>query len=230
MKLVNQCSFDVIENITNDKRPLIILFHGFGADCRDLAPLSQVTPNASSYNWVFPDGPVSVPLGFGMVGKAWFSIDMMKLEQRLRSGLSESPYQDKAPDGFFEIAEKLIPLVEFYQQRFEHVYLGGFSQGSMIATEVALDSRIKAEGLIVLSGALVAKEHLEKKLGQKPQLPIFQSHGENDPILPFPQARTLSQIFSKEGRKHRFISFQGGHEIPANVLSELSAFIKGLQE
>ena len=42
----------------------IVLFHGYGADAADLAPLAREIRLSRPARWVFPDAPLGPELGF----------------------------------------------------------------------------------------------------------------------------------------------------------------------
>src|SRR5687768_15305080 len=66
----------VIEFPATEGAPVVVCFHGYGADAADLAPLAMELDLPGPARWVFPDAPLE--LGFG--GKAWFPIDERRLE------------------------------------------------------------------------------------------------------------------------------------------------------
>jgi len=53
----------------------IILFHGFGAGAMDLVPLSGVYKQRPRPTWLFPNGPLEIPIMPGYNGRAWFPVD-----------------------------------------------------------------------------------------------------------------------------------------------------------
>src|SRR4051812_1591446 len=64
----------------------IVIFHGYGADCHDLASLGQVIEAPLGSHWVFPNAPIQIPIGPGFFGRAWFNIDIQAYERALRTG------------------------------------------------------------------------------------------------------------------------------------------------
>ena len=56
-------------------------------------------------------------------------------------------------------------------------------------------------------------------------LPVFQSHGTLDDILPHIGAEHLRDALIQSGLAVEWQSFRGGHEIPEPVLQRLSGFI-----
>ena len=106
------------------------------------------------------------------------------------------------------------------------IILGGFSQGSMITTDVALKMDQPPGGLIVMSGTLVCEEVWRKLAQKRGVMKIFQGHGRSDPLLSFNAAERLKKLFVEAGLDHKFLPFDGFHEIPEEVLLHTSKFIK----
>ncbi|MFW5689640.1 MAG: alpha/beta hydrolase, partial [Spirochaetota bacterium] len=108
--------------------------------------------------------------------------------------------------------------------------LGGFSQGSMVAVEAVLSAGVRPAGLIILSGALVARERWARLLREHEELvrglPVFQSHGLDDPILPIAGARALGALLEEHGARREFTTFAGGHAIPAQAVEHASAWLE----
>ena len=55
--------------------PLVVLLHGFGAPGDDLVPLSEYLDAPTGTRFLFPEAPISIPMGFGD-SRAWWMIDM----------------------------------------------------------------------------------------------------------------------------------------------------------
>jgi phospholipase/carboxylesterase len=56
-------------------------------------------------------------------------------------------------------------------------------------------------------------------------LPVFMSHGRTDNILPFDLAERLHADLVAAGLVVMFVPFDGGHEIPEEVVTALGAFL-----
>jgi phospholipase/carboxylesterase len=54
---------------------------------------------------------------------------------------------------------------------------------------------------------------------------VFQSHGTQDPLLPFVMAERLRDELMKAGLSVEWRSFRGGHEIPEPIVHQMSAFM-----
>ena len=103
--------------------------------------------------------------------------------------------------------------------------LGGFSQGAMLACDVALRTARPLAALVMLSGTLLARDAWLPAMGARNTLPIFQSHGRQDPLLPFAAAERLRDAWHDAGAHVDWIEFNGGHEIPYGVLEGLGSFL-----
>ena len=126
----------------DSSKPKLVMFHGYGADAYDLYALAQHIDPKENYNWVFPNGPLEVPIGPGFFGRAWFPIDMSAHEEAACEGRGVD-YSKKRPPGVDKVASKALEfLKEINFQPSEHI-LGGFSQGSMmcVAVEILKDLR-----------------------------------------------------------------------------------------
>jgi phospholipase/carboxylesterase len=105
------------------------------------------------------------------------------------------------------------------------IVLGGFSQGAMLACDVALRSDRPLGGLVLLSATFLCRSIWLKHMAARRDLPVFQSHGRSDPLLPFSLAADLHGALSSAGLSVDWLPFDGGHEIPPAVLAGASAFL-----
>jgi phospholipase/carboxylesterase len=72
----------------------------------------------------------------------------------------------------------------------------------------------------------IAEAEWTPRLERRRGLPVFQSHGRADPILPYPTAELLRDRLEAAGLEVDFHSFAGGHGIPRDVLQKLGAFLR----
>jgi phospholipase/carboxylesterase len=211
--------------------PLVVLLHGFGAPGDDLVPLWRVMRVPRETRFVFPAAPLDLPMMPG--ARAWWHIDMMELQGAIARG-DVRDLSAEEPDGLTEARDKmralLVGLVATYAP--SKLVLGGFSQGSMLALDVALHaaegSGRKCDALVVLSGTLLAEKVWVPRMKTLAGVPIFQSHGSSDPILPFSLAERLHEELSSAGARVTFVPFRGAHEIPEPVLDKLGVFLSGV--
>jgi phospholipase/carboxylesterase len=107
--------------------------------------------------------------------------------------------------------------------------LGGFSQGAMLACDVALHLPRPPAALVLLSGAPITLATWTPLLPRLAGVPTFQSHGRADALLSFAAAETLADRLRAAGARLEWVPFAGGHEIPRAVLSALASFLSRLR-
>jgi phospholipase/carboxylesterase len=210
-----------------DGGPLVVFFHGYGADAWDLAPLSHEL-EVEGATWVFPNGTLEVPIGPGWTGRAWFQIDIAALEAAMALGQHRdlSSLRPAEMDKVLLEVQKLFQVLE--PESYSRVIVGGFSQGAMLTAELVLSTPMKVDGVVLLSGPLLDQANWRAKAKARPPVPFFQAHGTQDALLSFGGAQKLEQLLREAGWKGHLRAFRGGHEIPFQVLMELKAFIQGL--
>lgn len=207
--------------------PVVVLLHGFGAPGHDLVDLGGALPVGREVRYVFPQAPLLHGAGYGE-GRAWWMLDMEALERRARG--EKIDRSGETPDGLAEVRAQMLELLSVVESKLgvtrSQIVLGGFSQGSMVACDVALHSEPDVAGLALLSSTLIAKALWEGRMASHRQLPILQSHGEQDPLLPYEDALRLRDLWQAAGAKVQFVGFRGAHEIPMPALHALTQFIQ----
>jgi phospholipase/carboxylesterase len=208
--------------------PVVVLLHGFGAPGDDLISLWHVLDAPGGTRFVFPEGPLSLSLGFGE-SRAWWMIDMERLNRDIAAGRLRDLSRD-VPKGLAEARQRLIVLLDEVERRLganpKKTILGGFSQGAMLSCDVALRTDRPLAALVLMSGTLLAKEEWVPLMPKRKGLRVLQSHGKADPLLPFSLAEQLRDLLSQAGLAVEWVSFRGGHEIPEAVLTRLGNFIR----
>lgn len=209
----------------NTKGPCIVFFHGYGADAQDLAGLTPYLKVPDSATLMFPNGPLKVPIGAGFDGRAWCHINIRDFEESLSQGKVRD-LSGSRPEGMTQVRDQVKGLVEELYSKHSQVFLGGFSQGSMLAVELALFMKQKPNGIIILSGNLVDAKSWQQWAPTAKGVPFFMSHGTNDAILGFPGAEALEQMLTKAGLEGQMMSFRGGHEIPPKIIESMNSFLR----
>jgi phospholipase/carboxylesterase len=200
---------------------VVVLLHGFGAPGTDLVPLAHVLSVPPDTAFVFPAAPLTMPAFFGGDSRAWWMIDMARLEADLAAGRPRDR-SDETPEGISKprtmVMTMLDDLAAEHGVTSDRIVLGGFSQGSMIACDVALRSERPLAGLIVWSGTLLSAADWRAGMSRRAGLRVVQSHGETDPLLPFFLAEKLRDELRDNGIIVKWTAFAGGHEIPPAVI------------
>ena len=207
--------------------PLVVLLHGFGAPGDDLVSLADVLHVPASTRFVFPEGPLSLSFG-PSDARAWWLIDMARIAADRAAGRVRDLSQD-IPKGLAPARENMLAVLKEVEQKFgadrRKTILGGFSQGAMLSCDLMFRTLQPYAGLIQLSGTLFAKQEWAPLLQKRKGLPVFQSHGMQDEVLPYVGAERLRDTLTHAGLLVEWHSFRGGHEIPRPVLHRLGLFI-----
>lgn len=212
-----------IEFAAPQDAPVVVLFHGYGANGADLAPLASEMSLAKPARWVFPDAPLALDFG----GLAWFAIDVAAIEEAQRTGKAVD-WADAAPPGFDAARESAAEFLEALGAPPSQVVLGGFSQGSMLAVDLALRAQDAPRGLAVLSGNLILQKEWRELAPRRKGLKFFQSHGIADPVLGYQGARRLEKLLREGGLDGKLLSFEGGHAIPPEAAEALARWLDAL--
>ena len=202
----------------------IVLFHGFGADYNDLVPLAEMLGLRQDTTWYFPNGMQEVIMGPGMAGRAWFQIDMSRIEQAMVKG-QHFDLSTHRPSGLDRARDRVGTFYSDICSRHDEVILGGFSQGAMLSTELAFTQSRKPDGLVLMSGALIDEANWKKWATSCRGVRFIQSHGKNDVILGYQFAERLYDLLLEAGLEGEFVPFSGGHEIPPKVISKIAEFL-----
>ncbi len=224
--LASIAGLECLEVLGKDHDSAVIMLHGYGANMHDLYPLWELW-HKDGLNWFFPNGPHSLNMGF-YEGRAWFHIDVEALERAIREGRSRD-LKVSVPLNFDDTLNRLELFILEVAKTHKKIILGGFSQGAMCSSHLAMRGSLPIDGLILLSGALVAQEKCPNSMGSsRSGIPFYQSHGTKDPILSLEGARDLEDKLHSLQFKGSLHPFTGGHEIPTMVIKDVKDFLNQL--
>lgn len=221
---------DVLEVPGDPQGPTVLLFHGYGADAEDLLGLTSAFENTKvKPTFFFPTGPLDVPISPGYVGKGWFPINVEILKIAIHEEHPEEALQ-AFPTEFSQIRGLCQNFISSLNVDLSKLYIGGFSQGAIIATEIALHAPQNVGALFIFSGMLVNEKVWRKQAQFHKGTPFFQSHGQHDSLLPFAKAKALETLLLESGWKGKLHAFHGGHEIPESILNQVTLFFQAKME
>jgi len=138
--------------------PVVILLHGYGAPGDDLVPLAPALSAVPGTRFLFPAAPLSLEPAFP-AARAWWHVDWEARERQIRTTGSIDLSGD-VPDGLPAARAWVSGLLDNLSAVLEvpgPVILGGFSQGAMLACDVALHAPTPLVGLVLMSPTLVAQ-------------------------------------------------------------------------
>lgn len=215
----------------------VILCHGYGAPGDDLVSLAEAFAGLldleHGLRFVFPAAPLQPPEFAPFGGRAWWEINMAALLAATESA-SFSQVHDSVPPGIDAATERLVDCVAAVLAGLgerPRYALGGFSQGAMLTMHTAVSGRVPAPDLLLqLSGTVICETVWRAGLqaGRLSETEVIQSHGRQDPVLPYSSAETLRELVKGHCQRHTFIPFQGPHTIPLEAVAEAAVSLNRL--
>lgn len=224
-KLQKRADLSFLEADTNPEAPLLgFMFHGYGADAYDLRSLADVLTSKQEIHWVFPQGIMDVPIGPGWTGRAWWPVDIDALQKANMTGQPKD-LSDSTPPTLPAVREKVQKFIESFGVPWSRIVLGGFSQGSMLATDLFLHAPENPAGLLIFSGALINKAEWRELAPRRKGCPYFICHGKSDMVLSHKGAAQLESTLNAGGMKGSLFSFEGSHEIPMAAIQKANTYL-----
>ena len=207
----------VKESSYKDKpSPLLVMVHGYGSNEDDLFSFARVLPMQLTI--ISIRGPISVQ---GM-GYAWYDISFDSFGNK-------SYNQSQAIESRDKIIKCIDLCVETYNIDNKNISLMGFSQGAILINAIAITYPKKVKNVISLSGG-IDPNILKPSLDYLNKINFYISHGTQDVVLPFNEAKESLKILNENKITYTFESFPVGHGVcPENFKSMLSWFEKKLR-
>lgn len=168
-------------SIKEKRPPVLVILHGYGANEEDLFELSRGFDGR--FKTFCPRAPQVLQEG----SYAWY-----KLERNGRGGFSYDYKQVK------DIREKLFKWIASTCREQEldsnRVFILGFSQGAMLAYDMALSHPSGIKGILALSGKLLPESRpLKPGPDALKKLAVFIGHGDQDLLIPQAEAEQAEQ-------------------------------------
>ena len=189
--------------------PLLLLLHGYGSNEEDLIGLA---PHLDARLFcVSARAPYEMDFG----SFAWFNIDMGP--EGVRFDFAQ------AMQSLVQIYALVDALVEEYQP--PSVYIAGFSQGASMALSAVLKKPQAFAGAIALSG-VCGPEMMPEDPASVRGLPVFMSHGRQDPVIPIAQARASKEMLDPLALDLLYSEYDMPHAIDQPCLVDLATWLE----
>ena len=183
----------------------LVLLHGRGADQDDLYGLLGMLDPGARLLGVTPGAPLT---GIAPGGRHWYRVP--------RVGY---PDPETFAAAYAELTGFLDGLLGGYGIRWERTVIGGFSMGAVMSYAVALGPRRPAPAAVLaFSGFIPTVEGWEPDFAGREHLPVFITHGSQDPVIEVGFGRRAHATLQAAGLPVEYLETDVPHAIaPAAV-------------
>ena len=184
--------------------------HGYGSNMSDLVPLVPMISTEGCL-FAFPNAPIRLDFGMGMVGYAWSA----PLEADFdAAGRAESLLETMVED-----------VTSRYGVEEGRVVIGGFSQGGMMALRHGLRHPDRFPGIVALSSRLPPQDRPagggDATRGQR----VFIAHGIFDDVISVQEGRSAHDVLSRGGYPAEYHEYEMAHQIIPEVMADLAFWL-----
>ncbi len=172
--------------------PTLLLLHGYGATAKDWLPFTKTIEAPRHMRFVFPEAPEQTsppdgPLG----GRAWWRLD---LEDHVPRGARLPDLAATHPPGLDDVMARVRALLRRLRRSpGGPIVLGGFSQGAMVACDVAFTTGEPIAALVItLSGNACRRGGLAARPREPPRPARFRLARARRPDAALRGRRSLS--------------------------------------
>jgi phospholipase/carboxylesterase len=202
-----------------DGPPSLVLLHGYGSNAGDWLQFEHKLQVPGDGRLVFPQGALRGPNG----ARGWW---WLNIDGHTPPGQRYPDFSTANPAGL-KVASALVRKLLVNVPR--PIVLGGFSQGAMLSAEIAFQTDQDLAALVLLSGTTVNEAAWAERFPGRRRLPIFIAHGRQDGVLPFATMERFQERLKATGLNVTWYPFDGGHDIPDQVITALNAFLAGVR-
>lgn len=198
----------------------IIWLHGLGSDGHDFESIVPALLLDAKHKWrfIFPHAPQRpVTVNGGMMMRAWYDIYDMTLERKVdMSNINESCSQVAAL-----INEQIAKGIDA-----SRIVLAGFSQGGVIAYQLAITSSHKLAGIMALSTYLADKSDVPYAAEcHNGATPFLINHGTQDPVVALKLAEDAQHILINHGFNVGYHTYNMAHSVCPEQIEDISAWL-----
>jgi phospholipase/carboxylesterase len=190
----------------------LVLLHGRGTHERDLAPLVDMLDPEQRLVGVTPRAPLMLPPG----GYHWY-----------RSVGIPTPDAETFHGSMNLVSGWLDALLAEYELVYDHLVLGGFSQGAVMSYALGLGAgRPRPRALICLSGFMPEVPDFSLDLSNVDGYPVALGHGTYDPVIGVEWGRQAHQRLEEAGADVTWRESPMPHSVDPDYLPELAGWLR----
>lgn len=207
---------EITELGRKDAEFIVIFLHGLSSTGKSFLPVAEYLMRklGGSWRFILPTAPTVKLTVSASSMPAWFDIrnqDLTK-DQDEEGILRSSNFTQSLIQSL--IAEGVKPA---------HIFVGGFSQGGLIAADAVLTGSVRIGGVFSLSSLIAdVSEHRFSGL----EIPVFIAVGNADPLIRGVKAQADNQLLRRHCIRTEFrIYDQMKHEMKSGELNDLADWL-----
>jgi phospholipase/carboxylesterase len=195
--------------------PVLILLHGYGSSEADLFDLSKALDDR------FVTFSLRAPLNAKDVGYSWYDLNFLPNKQ-ITSNYTQ------AKESRAKILSFISNACKAYKADSTKVFLMGFSQGAIIAYDLALNSPKKIAGIMALSGKLLDDSKPAKMdTAAVAKVKFFVAHGYSDNVIDIKEAQKANEFLKeKKVRELSYKNYEMPHTLSGAELNDIKVWLK----
>jgi phospholipase/carboxylesterase len=200
------------EGTSSKSHPTVIMLHGRGADEEDLIGLAEHYDRRLLVLSV--RAPYPYPYGGGFT---WYDV-----------GAVGTPDPAMFRSSYDRLSQFVDDALQAYPVDPSHLFLLGFSMGTVMAYALSLTRPELFRGVIANSGYVPEGTHLALRWQDLGELSYFIAHGTGDPVIPVDFTRRAQRLFAESNAHVTYREYTMGHQIIDESIRDSAAFLEGL--
>lgn len=214
-KINTDLTYLVHESKAKSNPPVIILLHGYGSNEADLFELSNGLDER------FLTISVRAPFKGKEIGYAWYDLEFLPNKQ-------VSCNYNQLKESKAKLLSFISNACKAYKADSTKVFLMGFSQGAIMAYDLALTNPKKISGIMALSGRLL-EDTKKNKLDDNAitKVKYFIGHGYSDNVIDISEAEKANEFLKTKNIKEvTYRNYEMPHSISGNELNDIKKWLK----
>ena len=161
---------------------------------------------------------VQAPFSLDFGGFAWFEL---YFEGGQVTGFNRKHFEQS-----LQLLDEFIDeLIAEHDLDTDRIYIGGFSQGSMISVSSVFSKPETFAGAVLMSGRASNEMIVEENIAKLKDFPFFVSHGTLDPVIPIEHGRATKEILSRMPVELVYKEYVMAHEISRETVIDLTVWL-----
>lgn len=200
---------------TGKRAPLLIFLHGYGSNEGDLFDIAKGLDQR--FMFISLRAPNALKDG----GYGWFELERIP-DQPFKYNYSD------AKNSRVKILSFISNACKTYKLDSNNVFVMGFSQGAIMAYDLALAAPKKIKGVLALSGKMMDEsKKLNTDWAKAAKTKYFIAHGNADNVIKISEADSaVSFLKSKKIKDVKFNNYEMIHTINGKELNDIKTWLK----